>query len=83
MVRIRLYGQARQLAGSEEVSIEIEGQARLEDVLRGILKGETVAPSKYLQAILVNGRNCIFMEGLDTPIHDGDLIEILPMVSGG
>ncbi len=83
MVTVKLYGQARRLTGSAEVCVEVEGQTRLEDLLRQVLRGQDVTHSRYLQAILINGRNCIFLGGLDAPIQNGDTIEILPMVSGG
>ena len=83
MVTVKFYGQARQLSGSGEVCLEVEGQTRLQELLRGILKGQDVTPSRYLQAILINGRNCIFLGGLDAVVQDGDTVEILPAVSGG
>jgi molybdopterin converting factor small subunit len=83
MVTVKLYGQARRLTGSAEVRLEIEGQTRLQELLRRILKSEDLTPSRSLQAILINGRNCIFLGGLDAPVQDGDTIEILPLVTGG
>ena len=83
MVTVKLYGQARRLTGTAEVRLGIEGPIRLEELLRRILQGQDVTHSRYLQAILINGRNCIFLGGLDAPVQDGDTVEILPMVSGG
>jgi molybdopterin converting factor small subunit len=36
-----------------------------------------------VSAILVNGRNCAFRKGLETEIADGDLVEMLPTITGG
>ena len=33
--------------------------------------------------ILVNGRNVVHLEGLDTPLEAGDEVSIFPMVAGG
>lgn len=33
--------------------------------------------------ILVNGRNVVHLAGLDTPLHDEDVVVIFPMVAGG
>ncbi len=83
MVRFRFYGQARELAGAEERSVEVASPAPLRALLGGLIGEANLAPSKRLHAILVNGRNCIFLDGLDTLLKDGDLVEILPPVLGG
>lgn len=33
--------------------------------------------------ILVNGRNVLFLQGLDTPLKADDEVSIFPMVAGG
>ena len=33
--------------------------------------------------ILVNGRNVLYLQGLDTPLTAGDEVSIFPMVAGG
>ena len=33
--------------------------------------------------ILVNGRNVLYLEGIDTPLKASDEISIFPMVAGG
>ncbi|MFA5269370.1 MAG: ubiquitin-like small modifier protein 1 [Methanoregula sp.] len=33
--------------------------------------------------ILKNGRNIYFLDGLDTPLSDGDLIALFPPAAGG
>jgi len=83
MVRVKLYGRARQLTGTEDVHIELEGPTHLKGLLQRILKNQELVPSQDVQAILINGRNCIFLDGLDTQVQDGDTIEILPIVTGG
>jgi len=81
MVRVKLYGSARKLAGREEAELEVAPGARLGDMLRQ-LAGRDV-PEGAASAILINGRNCAFRDGLATPVADGDLVEVLPIVSGG
>jgi molybdopterin converting factor small subunit len=82
MVRVRLYGGARKLAGRDELELEFTAGARLADVLRQV-GGPAGLPAGSVSAILINGRNCAFQEGPATPIADGDLIEVLPIVTGG
>ncbi len=33
--------------------------------------------------IMVNGRRTDFLQGLDTPLKDDDLVQIFPVVAGG
>lgn len=33
--------------------------------------------------VLVNGRNILFLDGLSTPLRDGDVIAVFPPVYGG
>ena len=83
MVHVKLYGSARKLAGREEAELEVASGARLADLLRELTGKDASVPEGLASAILINGRNCAFREGLATPVADGDLIEILPIVSGG
>ena len=81
MVRVKLYGAARKLAGQAEMVLSVEDGATLKAVLARLGGGEL--PAALVSTILVNGRNCAFREGLDTPVTDGDLIELLPVLTGG
>ncbi|GFP19829.1 hypothetical protein HKBW3S03_01333 [Candidatus Hakubella thermalkaliphila] len=83
MVKIKLYGRAKELVGKEELNLKIEGQITLEELTKRIAKDWGKISSREAQTILINGRNCIFMEGLQTQIKDSDLVEILPIISGG
>ncbi len=83
MVRVKLYGIARDLVGKEELDVEVERETTLEDLIERVTKSRGKASPTQAQVILVNGRDCVFMEGLRTKIHSGDLIEILPLVRGG
>ncbi len=82
MVRVRLYGNAQKLAGKEELRLDVSAGERLSDLLRQVA-GPAGLPEGSTSAILINGRNCAFRQGLATPIADGDLVEILPIVTGG
>jgi molybdopterin converting factor small subunit len=83
MVRVRLYGSASALAGREEVELEGAAGIRLAELLRRIARDPQKIPSGIASAILINGRNCAFREGPETAIADGDLVEVLPIVTGG
>ena len=83
MVRVKLYGSARALADREEVALELPSVLPLQDLLQRIAPEGRQLPPGIASAILINGRNCAFRDGLATPVADGDLVEVLPIVSGG
>jgi molybdopterin converting factor small subunit len=83
MVRVRLYGSARQLAGREELELAMPAASTVAELLRRIAADPERVPAALASAILINGRNCAFQQGTATAISDGDLVEILPIVTGG
>jgi molybdopterin converting factor small subunit len=87
MVRVRLYGSARALArepaAGQELSVELEPGASVENLLQRLAPEPGRVPTGIASAILINGRNCAFREGLATALQDGDLVEVLPIVTGG
>jgi molybdopterin converting factor small subunit len=83
MVRVKLYGAAKNIAGQAEVSLSVEAGTTLEAVLRRLSGDAGEVPPGVVSTILVNGRNCAFREGLNTLVADGDLIELLPILTGG
>jgi molybdopterin converting factor small subunit len=75
------------LVGQEEREVAVGEGTRLDELLRqvaGAAGGIPGDPSQQLvSAILINGRNCAFRSGMATEIADGDLVELLPIVTGG
>jgi molybdopterin converting factor small subunit len=82
MATFKFYGNTRKATGGEIINLPVEGQVILEELLQKILDGHSDATRKF-SVILVNGRNCIFSGGLKSPIQDCDVVEILPLVTGG
>jgi len=83
MVRVKLYGSARKLAGTAEVNLSIPEGMVLQDLIALVVGDTGQLPAGLVSAILVNGRNCAFRKGLETEIADGDLVEMLPTITGG
>jgi molybdopterin converting factor small subunit len=83
MVKVKLYGMAQQLAGKEELEVSVKEPTTLTDLLKEITRKGRGISHREVQTILVNGRSCIFMEGLKTSVKDGDLVEVLPLITGG
>ena len=49
---------------------------------RAVFAGDADALNAAI-IILVNGRNVLYLQGLDTPLHADDEVSIFPMVAGG
>jgi molybdopterin converting factor small subunit len=83
MVKVRFYGQARRLTGAQEVAVDDAAGLSLRELLVRWDVGTEGSSAGLLNSVLVNGRNCVFREGLDTPLADGDVVDVLPVVGGG
>jgi molybdopterin converting factor small subunit len=83
MVRVRFYGSAKRLTESAEVNLSIREGTVLKDLIALVVGDTGQLPAGLVSAILVNGRNCAFRKGLETEIADGDLVEMLPTITGG
>jgi len=88
---VNLIGHIRDLVGEKNFDIEIEdhtlrGLIRKistvygKDLMKSIVKQQT---QEFFVLILVNGMDVDFLKKLDTPLKDGDRIDIIPPVAGG
>jgi len=82
MAKVKLFAWFREKAKKEEVEVEIEGRARVKELLSTL--GERIpqleeALSGKDYFIAVNHE----VAGLDTEIEDHDEVAIFPPVSGG
>jgi molybdopterin converting factor small subunit len=82
MVRVKLYGSVRKLAGTAELNLTISAGMVLKDLIQQVVGDTAESQTRLISAILVNGRNCAFRKGLQTEISDGDLVEMLPGFPG-
>lgn len=84
MVKVRVYGKiCESLGDSSSFLIDIgERRIKLRELI-GKLPGGEEHIKKDIAIILVNGRNCIFADGMDTEIGDDDVVDVLPPVMGG
>lgn len=87
-IRVRLFANLREYAGTKEVALKGENiKEILKEVCkkfpgidRMILDGEKLRP--YIN-VFVNGKDINELGGLDTPLFPNDEIAIFPPVSGG
>lgn len=84
MIEVRVYGQIRESLGNRSPFLIDSGERRIKlRELIGKLPGGEEHLKKNIAFILVNGRNCIFADGMDTEIGDDDVVDVLPVVAGG
>ena len=87
----RTFGPPAAVTGVNQAEIDFDGSTareflkELEARYDGIGKllhprGEELSELIYL---LVNGKNILGLEGLETVIRDGDTISLLPVTAGG
>jgi len=91
LIRVRLTAQLRDYArGAKEVNLDSVADLRtmvtkLDDSCPGI-GGRIVDDQGKIRAhvnVFVNSENSRELKKENTPLHDGDVVHILPAVSGG
>jgi molybdopterin synthase sulfur carrier subunit len=89
---MRIFGTLRQLVGSKEVQVKAQPNATARTVLMDLaieypaLQDRLFDDDGNLKGsihLLVNGRNITFLDGLDSPIREGDQLALFPAVGGG
>jgi molybdopterin synthase sulfur carrier subunit len=91
-MHIRLYATLRQIVGGKRVDLPVKDGTPLEEVLRDLVReypdlDEAIwGPEGGLAghvAVLLNGRNVRHLEGLETKLSEGDVLDLFPPVGGG
>jgi molybdopterin converting factor small subunit len=87
-VTVRLGGSLAGDGGKEQVLLLTAG-ATVSSLLESLRIGYQGGTGKSGEAgrepsiILLNGRNIEFLNGLDTPLSDGDILAVFPTSGGG
>ena len=89
-VTVKIPTQLRSVTGGE-AETEVEDASTVGEVLDGLYERydglrERIAVDGDLRRfvnVYVEGEDIRFLEGLDTPVDDGDEVTILPAVAGG
>ncbi len=91
-VTCELYGPLREAVGGKSHEREVEADATVGDVF-GALAAENPDLEDYLfddeegfsdsVSVMLNGRNVVFEDGIETPVDDGDVLRASPPAEGG
>ena len=90
-VEVRSFAMFRDAVGRKTVEREYDDGATVGDVLRDVeraypeLSGRLLTDDDLASAVTVlrNGRNVANLDGVETPLSDGDTVGISPPVTGG
>jgi molybdopterin synthase sulfur carrier subunit len=91
-VTVKFFAGFREAAGKEQE--RVEGAADVGSLLEELVRrfGERMLVQLYepgtkklrgIVHVLVNGRSIDLLEGLKTPLKEGDVVAIFPPVAGG
>jgi len=92
---VRFLGSHRSIVGKGSIDLDIGAGKKIGDLIKEIpdyvakpelekmlIDPELVDPRPG-NVILVNGREINSLDGLDTELHDGDEIVLIPLIHGG
>jgi len=90
-LELRFFATFREAAGGKTVAAEYADESTVGDVLRALeaeydgMDGRLIVDGDLAPQInvLKNGREVLHLDGLDTPLDDGDRLSVFPPVAGG
>ncbi len=77
-VTVRAFAEIRELLG-KELAVSVPDSSTVGDLLQLL----NLAAGGRSLIILKNGRNIHSLQGSETPLSDGDIVAIFPLVAGG
>lgn len=88
MVKVKFFGNLRQIAGKSSLSVDGDS---VNELLKAIqLLNEPLVEAIMDQAglrpyykIMLNGLDISFLDGLETHVHQEDIVAIFPPIAGG
>lgn len=90
-VKFKTVGHLAQMAGVRELDIEFDGST-IRDFLMEVFErtdksfADFVFPKERLSdvvTVLKNGKNISLLDGLDTAVEDGDVVNVMHLNVGG
>ncbi|MFX0196835.1 MAG: ubiquitin-like small modifier protein 1 [Candidatus Hodarchaeota archaeon] len=92
-IQIKYFAALREIVGKKVEFVELDGGVRVQDVISHLVEIYGTSLEQHLfdkqgklstsYQLLINGINISTLEGLETPLKEGDTLAILPPVGGG
>ncbi|MEB3806964.1 MAG: MoaD family protein [Desulfurococcales archaeon] len=85
-VKLRVYATLIEAVGRRVMDVSMPRGSRVIDLLfRTGLAGVVLEDGRVreMYKVLVNGRDIEFLDGLETVLKDGDVVDVFPPVAGG
>jgi molybdopterin synthase sulfur carrier subunit len=91
-MQVRVYATLRDLLGQSRLNVSAAEMATVGDVLAHLTTEHPALDGKLWDAnhnltgfvtVLLNGRSIEYLQGLETPVTDADVIALFPPVGGG
>lgn len=92
-MKVRVYGTLRAVMGGvKETEVHVGGQSTAGEVLAQLIAAYPGLREKVLRGegelqggvgLFINGRSTRFLQGLDSPVQEGDELALFPPVGGG
>lgn len=92
MITIKLYANLREIAGQGCIEVPFEYGGTVRDLVEAIRKtypklaDRLVGPDGRLTGlanVMVDGRNVVWLQDLDTVIQPGAQVDLIPPAAGG
>ena len=91
-VTVKLFGEFREAVGKDRVDLELSSGATCGQALRRLAELEPEVGALLFTGegrlrdhlhVFINGRNVASLNGLETPLSEGDVVSFFPPIGGG
>jgi len=91
-VTVKLFGEFREAAGKDRVELEVSSGTTCGQALRELARREPEVGALLFTGegrlrdhlhVFINGRNVASLNGLETPLSEGDVVSFFPPIGGG
>ncbi len=82
MIHVKYYGKMRSLTGRTEELLAVDRIDRLVKEI-GFNHGSEASKAAKRSSVLLNGKNVALINGYRTRLHQGDVVQIMPVAAGG